>query len=351
MNAQQAVKSSPELFLHAATASVAYAAMEHLMDTTGRTGEVIRGRYEGSEGARPWRLFVPSKRSTTPANASATPSMLLVVLHGCTQNADDIAAGTRMDAVAEEQGFYVLYPEQLSTANARGCWNWFDAAHQARGHGEPAIIASMIAELLQRPELAKAVDHAQIHLVGISAGAAMANLIAAAYPEQFASLTSASGISWRAATDVARALTVMQKGSGDGLQSAEAIVQSMGAQARALPTLVIHGGRDAVVNPRNGDETAQQWVGVHDLMRARRNVAALVADAAPRTRIDNSYTVNERDWRDERGAAQVSLVRIDELGHAWSGGSSAGTFTDAKGPDVTRLIAAFCASHPMRAAR
>ena len=179
----------------------------------------------------------------------------------------------------------------------------------------------------------------------------MANLIAAAYPEQFASLTSASGISWRAATDVARALTVMQKGSGDGLQSADAVVQSMGAQARALPTLVVHGGRDAVVNPRNGEETVQQWVGVHDLMRARRKVAALAADGAPRTRIDNSFTVNERDWRDERGAAQVSLVHIDELGHAWSGGSSAGTFTDAKGPDVTRLIAAFCASHPMRAAR
>ena len=157
------------------------------MDPTDRTGEVIRGRYEGSNGARPWRLFIPSTRS-------APPSMLVVVLHGCTQNADDIAAGTRMDEVAESQGFSVLYPEQIPEANARGCWNWFDAAHQARGRGEPAIIASMLAEVLKRPELATTVDHAQIHLVGISAGAAMANLVAVAYPETFASLTSASGI-------------------------------------------------------------------------------------------------------------------------------------------------------------
>lgn len=311
------------------------------MDPTDRVGEVIRGRYEGSEGARPWRLFIPSKRS-------ASPSMLLVVLHGCTQNANDIAAGTRMDEVAEEQGFSVLYPEQIPEANARGCWNWFDAAHQARGTGEPAIIASMLAEILKRPELIKTIDHTQIHLVGVSAGAAMANLVAVAYPETFASIASASGIGWKAATDLVQALTVMQKGGGEGVQGADAVVRSMGANARALPALVVHGGRDAVVNSRNGDETAQQWVGVHNLLRARHHDTALTPDAVPRTRVENSYTVTERDWRDERGVALVSVVRVEELGHAWSGGSTAGTFTDTKGPDVTRMIAAFCLSHPMR---
>lgn len=318
--------------------------MEHAMDQTGRAGEVIRGRYEGSEGARPWRLFVPSRRT-------AKPGMLLVVLHGCLQNANDIAAGTRMDEVAEEQGFSVLYPEQVPEANARGCWNWFDAAHQSRGSGEPAIIAAMLADLVKRPELANVVDRAQIHLVGISAGAAMANLVAVAYPETFASLTSASGITWKGASDVTGALTVMQKGGGGSVQTADAVVQAMGPNARALPTLVVHGGRDAVVSTRNADETAQQWVGVHDLLRARRKLAPLSADATARTRTENEYTVSQRDWRDEHGGVQLSLVRIEELGHAWSGGSKTGTFTDEKGPDATRMVAAFCASHPMRNAR
>lgn len=309
-----------------------------------RTGEVVRGRYDGSAGARPWRLFVPSKRN-------AKPGMLLVVLHGCLQNANDIAAGTRFDDVAEEQGFHVLYPEQVPEANARGCWNWFDAAHQSRGSGEPAIIAGMLADVLKRPELAATVDRSQIHLVGISAGAAMASLVAVAYPETFATLTSASGIAWKGATDVARALTVMQKGSGEGVQGADAVVQAMGTNARALPVLVIHGGRDAVVSTRNADETVQQWVGVHDLLRARHNGAPLVADATARARTDHEYTVTERDWRDELGAVQLSLVRIEELGHAWSGGAKVGTFTDEKGPDATRMVVAFCASHPMRNAR
>jgi len=339
--AQHAVTDAPAPAGYSTKVDVSNAVPEHAMDPTDRAGEVIRGRYDGSEGARPWRLFVPSKRSTAPA-------MLLVVLHGCTQNADDIAAGTRMDEVAEEKGFYVLYPEQIAAANPRVCWNWFDGAHQSRGSGEPAIIASMLADVLKRPELANTVDRAQVHLVGVSAGAAMANLVAVAYPETFASLSSMSGIGWKAASDVARALTVMQQGSGDGLPSAAAIVQAMGVNARALPTLVVHGARDAVVNVRNGEETAQQWVDVHNLLRVRRSLATLTSDAVPRTRVENGYSVSERDWRDDRGVTQVTFVRIEALGHAWSGGSPAGTFTDAKGPDVTRVVAAFCLSHPMR---
>jgi len=307
----------------------------------GTNSEVVRGEYTSSEGTRPWRLFVPSRAT------NAMPSMLLVMLHGCTQSANDFAAGSRMDVVAEEQGYFVLYPEQLAKANARSCWNWFDAAHQMHGHGEPSLIAGMVNEIARK----YAIDAARVHLVGVSAGAAMATLTAVAYPQQFATLTSASGIGWRAATDVVRALTVMQKGGGDGLPTSQMMIAAMGSTARAVPTLVLHGGRDAVVNAKNADDLATQWVGVHDALRARNGEPALLADAAAATRSDNGYTVNERSWRDSKGSARVTLIRIEDLGHAWSGGSTVGTFTDAKGPDASRLIAAFCAAHARTASR
>lgn len=309
--------------------------------TETESGEVVRGEFTGSAGTRPWRLFVPARAT------NAAPPMLIVMLHGCTQNANDFAAGSRMDAVAEEQGFLVLYPEQVAAANPRVCWNWFDAAHQMHGSGEPSLISGMADEIVRK----YGVDASRVHLVGVSAGAAMATLTAVAYPQQFATLTSASGIGWRAATDVARALTVMQKGGGDLLPTSHMMIAAMGAGARALPTLVIHGGRDAVVSARNADEVAAQWVGVHDALRARQGEAALAADAAASTRTENGYTVNERTWRDQQGKARVTLVRVEELGHAWSGGSTAGTFTDTKGPDASRLIATFCSANSKGAPR
>ncbi len=302
-------------------------------------GDVVRGNFVGAAGARPWRLFIPTGARTSP--------MLLVILHGCTQNANDIAAGTRMDAVAQEQGFLVLYPEQTPAANARGCWNWFDTAHQERGHGEPAILSAMTAEIVSK----YGVDARQVHLIGISAGAAMATLTVAAYPEQFATLTSASGIPWKGATDLGGALSVMQKGAGDKLPSPDVLAAAMGNDARAVPTLVVHGVKDAVVSVRNADETAAQFVGLQNAMRERAGAPRLTQAPEEPVRVENGYTVREQQWRDASGAAQVVRIRIDELGHAWSGGSTAGTFADANGPDISRVVARFCAAHPMSAAR
>jgi poly(hydroxyalkanoate) depolymerase family esterase len=263
--------------------------------------------------------------------------MLLVLLHGCTQTAEDIARGSQMDKVAEEQGFLVLYPEQPVSANPRTCWNWFDAAHQARGAGEPAIIAGLVADVMR----AYPVDAKRVHLVGISAGAAMAGLVAVAYPERFATLSSASGIAWRAAQNVGAAISVMQRGAGASLPSADDMRRAMGPAARAVPVFVVHGGADAVVSVRNADETAAQWVGLHNLI----GTGPALREQAERVAREGGYTVRYTEWTSMADVPLVTRIRIDELGHAWSGGSTAGTFADPKGPEVSRQIAAFCARH------
>ncbi len=305
------------------------------------SGTVVRGTYAGAEGSRPWRLFVPERM-----RGAASP-MLLVALHGCTQNANDFAAGTQLDAVAESEGFLVLYPEQVASANARLCWNWYDVGHQDRGHGEPAIIAAMTQEVARE----YGANVASVHLLGLSAGAAMATLTVVAFPELFATLVAASGVPWKAAPNVGRALVVMQKGAEQQLPGPEAMVSAMADRARAVPVLLVHGGKDAVVNVRNSEESAAQWVGVHDRLRSGASQPALVPDGEVSVRQENGYTIDERSWRDTARVAQVTLLRIEELGHAWSGGSPAGSFVDPKGPDISRRVARFCAAHPMFGSR
>ncbi len=305
--------------------------------TSSTDGQILTGRYTGAAGSRPWRLFIPST-----FNQSKRGTML-VMLHGCTQNADDFARGTRMDVIAEEQGFLVLYPEQVPEANPRGCWNWFSPGHQRRGAGEPDILSALIHQIGAQ----YGADEARVHLVGVSAGAAMAGLLAVACPHQFASLSMASGMSWRAASDVPSALNVMRSGAGVSAATAQQMIAAMGTGARAVPTLVIHGDKDAVVNAKNADEAAAQWVAVHTQLRDDAGLPMLVTDVRAASRTELGYRVQEQSWRDNRGRDIVTVVHIGELGHAWSGGSRSGTFTDEKGPDASRMIAAFCARHPI----
>ena len=172
----------------------------------------------------------------------------------------------------------------------------------------------------------------------------MAGLVAVAYPERFATLASVSGVPWRAATNVGQALTVMQRGAGAALPTADMMLQAMGERRRALPVLIVHGGADAVVSVRNADETSTQWVAVHDRVRADVGAPPLIS-TGEQVAVVNTYTTRRTDWRDAAGVQYVSRIRVDELGHAWSGGSLTGTFTDAKGPNPSRLIADFCERH------
>lgn len=302
------------------------------------TIRIERGRHEAAAGARDYRVAVPAAPATGPRP-------MLVVLHGCLQDADDIARGTRFDALAAH-GCVVLYPQQDEAANARKCWNWFDTAHQTRGAGEPAILADLMAHV----SAMYGVDASAVHVTGVSAGAAMATLLVVAYPELAASLTLASGVPWRGATNVTQALGIMQRGCEGDLPSAEQMIAAMGAHPRAIPVTIVHGIADAVVSVRNADELARQFVGVHDALRAVASQPPLVVRDLPR-RDEGGRAVDERQWRSLDGAAAVTLVRIHDLGHAWSGGDTSGSFTDPLGPDIsTRIMAALRADWTARIA-
>jgi len=256
-----------------------------------------RGTFTSAHGTRDFVVARPS------GDVARLP--LLVVLHGCVQTADDIARGTRLSEAAARDGFVVLYPEQPATANPQRCWNWYVPDQSTRGKGEAALLAEMIDSVARRER----VDRQRIALVGMSAGAAMAANLAVAYPERFAALAMHSGIAAGAATDIGSALRVMGQGAPDGDALGDAALATMGAAARPIPVIVLHGAADRVVAPANLRAAVAQW-----------------------TRINSKAA---------GAAAPVEQHLFDGVGHAWSGGSAAGSFTAPTGPDATGLILAF----------
>lgn len=309
------------------------AAVGALDVTAGMPLRVVRGSFANAAGERTYVLHLPDSAAPT----SGRP--LLVMLHGCTQDADDVARGTRLQEMAGARGWMVLYPEQPATANPRKCWNWYDPAHQRRDAGEPSIIAEMTADVVAR----YGGDPRRVFLAGISAGAAMASLVAAAYPGQYTALALHSGLVHTAASGVMDALGVMQRGVPSPEPHAVAALEAMGSRARAIPVMVIQGEDDVVVAPINGAQAARQWFLTNAL--ARGQPLDTTSGATDRTEEDvNGYLVRRSTYRAKDGTPLSYLVMIRGLGHAWSGGSAAGTYTDPKAPDASAMVVAFFAS-------
>lgn len=289
------------------------------MDTL--PGQTLTGTYANGAERRAYRLYLPS-------GAAVSPRSMLVFLHGCTQDADDALRGTRVREFAERVGMLVLAPEQTANAHPQKCWNWYAPAHQQRDAGEPALIASMIEALARQ----HGVNPSRVHIAGMSAGGAMAGLLVTAYPERYATLTVASGVPVGAASSIPDALSAMREGPRDGRVTAAIVRERMGSRARALPLLVMHGDKDAVVSPRNADALVAQW----------REV--LESQGLVLTRVAASATAAEQiDWRDANGTLWLRALRFKDIGHAWSGGDASGTYVDAAGPDATAAMFNFIA--------
>ena len=276
-----------------------------------------RGRHGGAGAAgRDYRLYVPP-------DAAAQPRPLLVMLHGCTQDADDFAAGTRMNALAREHGCYVLYPIQSRQANPQHCWNWFKHTHQQRERGEPALLAGMVRAVMAT----HAIDPSRIYVAGLSAGGAMAAILGRTHPDLFAAVGVHSGLPAGAARDLPSALEAMKQG-------APAVPSPGGADA--LPTIVFHGTAERTVHPRNGEQVVQGF---------GTPVEEQVVPAPGGRR------ATRRVWRDANGAVRAEHWRIDGAPHAWSGGSTEGSYTDPRGPDASAEMLRFFLAHPKPAAR
>ena len=267
-------------------------------------------------GSRNYLLYVPHARP----HAGKRP--LLVMLHGGTQDADDFAAGTRMNALAEEHGFIVAYPIQPNSANAALCWNWFTPENQARGRGEPSIIAGITREIVADYD----VDPARVFVAGLSAGGAMAAVMGATYPDLYAAIGIHSGLPYKSAGDLPSAFAAMRGDAGAPLRRSRKSHGAGDASPR-IRTIVFHGDADKIVHPSNGAEIGAPKSGER-MERAE-------ASRGPNRGATRTVT------RDKTGAAVAEQWIIHGCGHAWSGGSADGSYTDPHGPDASREMLRF----------
>ena len=272
-------------------------------------GKFIDGSHTNAAGTRTYKLYVPS----TYTGETAAP--LLVMLHGCTQNPVDFASGTQMNQLAEELQCLVVYPAQSQQANAQRCWNWFSAADQARDQGEPSIIAGITRDVMASHN----VDDSQVYVAGLSAGGAMATIMGTLYPELYAAVGVHSGLPFASAQDLPSALAAM-KGNFRRPQT----------QGKAIPIIVFHGDKDTTVHPANGDELIAR--GKHQAARETVIEPGRVPDG-------HAYTRTVHQHPD--GTPHAEQWLIHGAGHAWSGGSARGSYTDGKGPDASREMMRF----------
>ena len=268
-----------------------------------RTSAPLRARLampDGAEGSRP----------------------LLVMLHGCKQDPEDFARGTRMDRAAHERGWYVLYPAQTTRANGSRCWNWFDPSARTPGAGEDGALL----ELVDRTLAAHPIDPARVYVAGLSAGAAMAVMLAANHPDRFAAVGAHSGLPYGAAANVPDAFAAMRDGG-----AAPPL-----PPGRTVPLVAIHGDADATVSPRNADRLVAQWLEAGAAAAWTREDAIA---AAGRARL--------RRWHDAGAGVVLEDWRCEGLGHAWSGGDPAGSYTDASSVDASTILLEFFDRHAL----
>ena len=313
-------------------------------DGVSAPGRFLDSSFTGAAGTRAFKLFLPG-------GFEGEMLPLVVMLHGCTQDPDDFAAGTRMNELAQEEGFFVLYPAQAARSNAHKCWNWFSPADQRRGAGEPALLAGMVRHVVQTHP----VDTDRVYVAGLSAGGAMAAILASEYPDLFAAAGVHSGVAAGAAQDVASAFSVMKSGPATAASwpspgatrwptpARDAKADGAARQTHA-PVIVFHGDADATVAAVNGDAVI---------------AAALSAADAVAEKVDDGLTAGTRRvrrtvWRAaDAGADAATLAEqwvVHGAPHAWSGGASTGSYTDPEGPDASREMLRFFLAHPRRRA-
>eukprot|EP01036_Dinobryon_divergens_P033883 gene33883-43775_t len=280
-------------------------------------GAWIPGVVMGAAGARRFRLYRP------PALQPGQQFPLLVMLHGCGQDANSFASSTRMNSVALREDFMVLYPEQERLANAQGCWNWFDT-DSGRAHGE----ASLIMQAIDQVCLLHPVDRSRVAIAGLSAGASMAALVVTRDPGRFKAVVMHSGVPPGTAHSTVSAMGAMR-----GLRmTAPLAAKPLSIEARWPPLLVIHGNADAVVSPHNGLAAANAWA----------EAAGARAQAPRQVQRGKRYPMWVTEFK-HKGTAVATLVAVDRLAHAWSGGATSLPYGDPQGPDASRMVWAFAA--------
>lgn len=285
-------------------------------------GTFERHGFSNPAGTRAYKLYVPARQTDAPRP-------MLVMLHGCTQSADDFALGTQMNRLADRHGFLVVYPEQASHANPSTCWNWFNPQDQKRDTGEPSLIAGMVREVAAR----HGVDSRRIYVAGLSAGAAMAIVMGETCPELFAGVGVHSGLPYGSAHDIPSALGAMKGGRGGARPATRAV--------RPVPLIVFHGDRDHTVRHSNAVEIVEQSVKAH-LARGGAPLTSSTEVGVSGGGRKYSRTVHAQG----AGGSRIESWTLHGAGHAWSGGDARGSYTDAGGPDASAEMVRFFLALP-----
>ena len=285
-----------------------------LSDLAPPYGAFLTKSFGNTAGTCAYKLYIPS-------GAELEPRPLIIMLHGSSQSADDFAAGTRMNFAAETNSCYVAFAEQSPSANSLKCWNWFQSSHQARGYGEPSIIAGLVQQIISEHNI----DPRRIYVAGLSAGGAAAAVVAQAYPDIFAALGVHSGLPCGVARDLTSAFAAMQDYSF-----------FTPTQGDAIPTIVFHGDQDRTVHPRNGAEVA---IGAA--------AGASYVREVERGTVPGGRSYSRSVHRNQSGKQMIEDWVIHGVGHAWSGGSNAGSYTDPLGPDASREMIRFFLEHEL----
>jgi poly(hydroxyalkanoate) depolymerase family esterase len=300
-------------------------------------GRFVERSYTNQAGTRSYKLYIPS-------GYIGQEVPLVVMLHGCTQSPNDIAAGTRMNALAEEHIFLVAYPAQAQGANMNKCWNWFKASDQQRGRGEPSLVAGITRQIIDEYSVADG----RVYVTGMSAGGAMAAIMGEAYPDLYAAVGVHSGLAPGAAHDMPSAFAAMSQGGAAAPRRDIPTATDAGRSARIVPAIVFHGDHDKTVHPRNADHLLEHYC-------TAKTTASRDAVDSPTPRgtvrqgqVRGGHAYTRTTYRDAGGRAIVERWTVHGLGHAWSGGSSSGSYTEPKGPDASAEMVRFFNQHPQR---
>lgn len=302
-------------------------------------GSWVGGTVKNSSGSLEYKLWLAS------GYRKEKPVPLVLMLHGCTQKAEDMAAASEMNDLADKNNFLVVYPEQAAAANPLRCWNWFDPKHQSRDAGEPALIAAVIQDIRS----SYSIDAKRVYVVGISAGGAMAVVMGATYPELFAGLGVIAGPEYKAGTTMEAGLAAMKAGGPDpdqqGILAFQAMQKGSGGSKRRMPVIAFHGTKDPYVNPINAEQLIAQWAETNDYLDDGKDNDSITIQSPNETKgtVPNGYSYTRYLYKDNNGRLLMEKWIVEGLGHAWPGSPIANKFADVKGPNASAEIWRFFA--------
>lgn len=295
------------------------------------SGTLTSGIYTGSAGALTYELYVPSSYK------AGTSVPLVVALHGCTETADVYRQLSGWDSLAQTKGFIVVFPEQSTSRNYQRCWNWFLQADMQRGSGEPAMIAGLTTAI----ERSHSIASHRVYVAGFSAGAAMANVMGATYPDLYAAVGVGSGCEYNG-------LPCVGWQGPDPTQTGKQAYGAMGSHARVMPAIVFQGDADNIVAPANAPLIVREWQVTDDYAddgslngSIPTTPTGFTYGTSPGGR---GYTVTS--YGDGHGHQLIQYWVVRGMNHAWSGGSATEPYSDPAGPNETAAMYAFFSSHP-----